>query len=192
MPTKTIRAKAKNAQTSSMFAQPVQSMRRQLANRREHRHRPMALRSAGGDCAGFDLLVEVGANAPSPSPPRQSPVSPAAATRKTTSSCRSTRGFTSTRSVSISRIGSTTRPQGSSTTGKAEVDFAVQHRNTPLPIEVKSDTRGSMKSLRILMNEKSFKLGVRSSGENPGTLDGGQIRIVPLYLIGECESILRT
>ena len=77
-------------------------------------------------------------------------------------------------------------------TGKAEVDFVVQHRNAPLPIEVKSGTKGSMKSLRILMNEKSFKLGVRTSEENLGALDGGQIRIVPLYLIGEYESILRT
>ena len=70
--------------------------------------------------------------------------------------------------------------------------FVVQHRNAPLPIEVKSGTKGSMKSLRILMNEKSFKLGVRTSEENLGELDGGQIRIVPLYLIGEYESILRT
>ena len=77
-------------------------------------------------------------------------------------------------------------------TGKAEVDFVVQHRNAPLPIEVKSGTKGSMKSLRILMNEKSLKLGVRTSEENLGELDGGQIRIVPLYLIGEYESILRT
>ena len=49
-----------------------------------------------------------------------------------------------------------------------------------------------MKSLRILMNEKSFKFGVRTSVENLGELAGGQIRIVPLYLIGEYESILRT
>ena len=76
--------------------------------------------------------------------------------------------------------------------GKAEVDFVVQHRNAPLPIEVKSGTKGSMKSLRILMNEKSFKLGVRTSEENLGTLDVGQIRIIPLYLISEYESILRT
>ena len=77
-------------------------------------------------------------------------------------------------------------------TGKAEVDFVVQHRNAPLPIEVKSGTKGSMKSLRILMNEKSLKLGVRTSEENLGELDDGQIWILPLYLIGEYESILRT
>ena len=49
-----------------------------------------------------------------------------------------------------------------------------------------------MKSLRILMNEKSFKLGVRTSEENLGELNDGQIRIIPLYLISEYESILRT
>lgn len=75
--------------------------------------------------------------------------------------------------------------------GKAEVDFVVQYRNAPLPIEVKSGTRGSMKSLRILMDEKSFKLGVRTSEENFGSLDDGRIQIVPLYFIGEFNDLLR-
>ena len=74
--------------------------------------------------------------------------------------------------------------------GKAEVDFVVQYRNAPLPIEVKSGVRGSMKSLRILMNEKGFKLGVRASEENFGSLDGGQVQIIPLYFIGEYENLL--
>lgn len=76
--------------------------------------------------------------------------------------------------------------------GKAEVDFVVQFRNAPLPIEVKSGTKGSMKSLRILMDEKSFNLGVRTSEENFGSLEDGQIQIIPLYFIGEYENLLRT
>ena len=75
--------------------------------------------------------------------------------------------------------------------GKAEVDFVVQYRNAPLPIEVKSGMRGTMKSLRILMSEKSFKLGIRTSEENFGSLDDGSIQIIPIYFIGEYESVIR-
>ena len=75
--------------------------------------------------------------------------------------------------------------------GKAEIDFVVQYRNAPLPIEVKSGVKGSMKSLRILMSEKSFSLGIRASEENFGSLEDGRIQIVPLYFIGEYESLLR-
>lgn len=75
--------------------------------------------------------------------------------------------------------------------GKAEIDFVVQYRNAPLPIEVKSGVKGSMKSLRILMAEKSFSLGIRASEENFGSLEDGRIQIVPLYFIGEYESLLR-
>jgi predicted AAA+ superfamily ATPase len=74
--------------------------------------------------------------------------------------------------------------------GKAEVDFVVQYKNAPLPIEVKSGVKGSMKSLRILMDEKSFSLGIRASEENFGSLDEGRIQIVPMYFIGEYEAIL--
>ena len=74
--------------------------------------------------------------------------------------------------------------------GKAEVDFVVQYKNAPLPIEVKSGVKGSMKSLRILMKEKSLKLGIRASEENFGAVEDGQIQIVPLYFIGEYETVL--
>jgi predicted AAA+ superfamily ATPase len=72
----------------------------------------------------------------------------------------------------------------------AEVDFVVQYKNAPLPIEVKSGVKGAMKSLRILMNEKSFSLGVRASEENFGAIDDGRIQIVPMYFIGEYETVL--
>ncbi|MGN0847137.1 MAG: ATP-binding protein [Kiritimatiellia bacterium] len=71
----------------------------------------------------------------------------------------------------------------------AEVDYIVQYRNGILPIEVKSGVRGSMRSLRILMAEKRLSLGVRTSEENLGLL--GDVRIIPLYLIGGHESLLR-
>jgi predicted AAA+ superfamily ATPase len=72
----------------------------------------------------------------------------------------------------------------------AEVDFVVQYKNAPLPIEVKSGVKGAMKSLRILMNEKSFSLGVRASEKNFGAIDDGRIQIVPMYFIGEYETVL--
>jgi len=46
-----------------------------------------------------------------------------------------------------------------------------------------------MKSLRILMEEKHLSLGFRTSEENLGTM--GDVRIVPLYMIGNYDAILR-
>ena len=74
--------------------------------------------------------------------------------------------------------------------GQAEVDFVAQYGNAPLPIKVKAGVNGSMKSLRILMEEKSLKLGIRTSEENFGALDDGRILIVPIYFIGEYEHLL--
>lgn len=71
----------------------------------------------------------------------------------------------------------------------AEVDYIVQYRNGILPIEVKSGVRGSMRSLRILMDEKHLSLGVRTSEENFGSI--GDVRIIPLYMIGFYDAILR-
>ena len=72
----------------------------------------------------------------------------------------------------------------------AEVDYVVQFRNGVLPIEVKSGVRGSMKSLRIMMEEKKLALGVRTSEENFGTVD--RVRIIPLYRIADYDRILRS
>ena len=72
----------------------------------------------------------------------------------------------------------------------AEVDYIVQFRNQVLPIEVKSGVRGSMRSLRMLMDEKHLDLGVRTSEENFGKV--GNVRIIPLYMIGEYDQILRS
>ena len=75
--------------------------------------------------------------------------------------------------------------------GRAEVDFVIQYKNAPLPIEVKSGRKGSMHSLRVLMEEKKLNLAVRTSEENFGTLEDGRIQIVPLYFIGELTSFLK-
>jgi len=73
----------------------------------------------------------------------------------------------------------------------AEVDYIVQFRNQVLPIEVKSGRNGSMASLRLLMEEKHLSLAVRTSEENFGTI-GDSVRIIPLYMVGEYERILRS
>ena len=72
----------------------------------------------------------------------------------------------------------------------AEVDYVVQFGDKVLPIEVKSGVKGSMKSLRILMEEKNLKLAIRTSEENFGLIDDA-VRILPLYFIGEYEDFLR-
>ena len=70
----------------------------------------------------------------------------------------------------------------------AEVDYLVQYNGSVLPVEVKASTRGAMKSLHILMKEKGIKLGLRTSQENLGVMDG--IRLIPPYMIGECKRLI--
>ena len=62
---------------------------------------------------------------------------------------------------------------------QAEVDYVVQIKDKIVPIEVKSGTKGAMKSLRIFLDEKSVKFGVRISLENYTAYDN--IRTMPLY-----------
>ena len=70
----------------------------------------------------------------------------------------------------------------------AEVDYLTQLNDTVLPIEVKSSTRGAMKSLHMLMAEKKLPLGIRTSQEN--LCDLGNIRIIPHYLISDWKRLL--
>ena len=74
------------------------------------------------------------------------------------------------------------------TNSTAEVDYLTQRNDTVLPIEVKSGTRGAMKSLHMLMAEKKLSLGIRTSQENLGEL--GNIRIIPHYLISDWKRLL--
>ena len=70
----------------------------------------------------------------------------------------------------------------------AEVDYLLQHSESVLPLEVKSGTTGKMKSLGILMKEKNLRLGLRASQENLSAY--GNIRVIPLYMIGEWRRLL--
>lgn len=70
----------------------------------------------------------------------------------------------------------------------AEVDYVAQIGKSIVPIEVKSGSKGAMKSMRIMMEEKGLPLGIRTSEENLGVI--GNVRIVPLYMIGEIAKLL--
>ena len=64
----------------------------------------------------------------------------------------------------------------------AEVDFIVQIGQNIIPIEVKSNIKGAMQSMRLFLNEKKSSYGIRTSMENYGELP--DLKIVPLYALG--------
>jgi len=66
---------------------------------------------------------------------------------------------------------------------QAEVDYVIELGDKIIPIEVKSGIKGKMQSLRIFIEEKSSKFGVRTSLENFSRIK--EIRIIPLYAIGK-------
>ncbi len=65
---------------------------------------------------------------------------------------------------------------------QAEVDYVIELGNRIVPIEVKSGIKGKMQSLRIFMEEKKSKFGIRTSLENFARME--KINIIPLYTIG--------
>jgi predicted AAA+ superfamily ATPase len=72
---------------------------------------------------------------------------------------------------------------------QAEVDYVIELGNTIVPIEVKSGIKGKMQSLRIFMEEKKCKFGIRTSLENFARLE--KINIIPLYAIGAIFKALK-
>ena len=83
---------------------------------------------------------------------------------------------------------------------QAEVDYLSSYRQTVLPIEVKAEKQGGMKSLWIFMREKKLTNAIRCSLENFGAFDyqdpevSGTFRhvqICPLYAISQMDSVLK-
>jgi predicted AAA+ superfamily ATPase len=83
---------------------------------------------------------------------------------------------------------------------QSEVDYISSYRQTVLPIEVKAEIQGGMKSLWIFMREKNLKNAVRCSLENFGAFDyedkeaGGILRhvqICPLYAISRMDALIK-
>lgn len=78
----------------------------------------------------------------------------------------------------------------------AEVDYVISPKGEVLPIEIKSGTKGGMKSLWLFMRAKKLTWAVRSSLENFGMLtyidseaddSERQVIICPLYALSSLE-----
>lgn len=83
---------------------------------------------------------------------------------------------------------------------QAEVDYISSYKQTVLPIEVKAEKQGGMKSLWIFMRERELTNAIRCSLENFGAFDyqdsevSGAVRhvhICPLYAISQMDKLLR-
>lgn len=69
----------------------------------------------------------------------------------------------------------------------AEVDYVINIGSDILPVEVKSGKEGRLKSLRIFIDEKKSKLGVRFSQDRLSYYD--KILSVPLYMVEQMQRL---
>ena len=83
---------------------------------------------------------------------------------------------------------------------QADVDYVSSYRQTVLPIEVKAEKQGGMKSLWIFLRERKLTNAIRCSLENFGAFDyhdpevSGAVRhvqICPIYAISQMDSLLK-
>ena len=81
---------------------------------------------------------------------------------------------------------------------QAEVDYISSYLQVVVPVEVKADTQGGMKSLWSFMRDKKLHYAIRCSMENFGKFDYvdkgdndevRHVRICPLYAITQIEDI---
>lgn len=70
----------------------------------------------------------------------------------------------------------------------AEVDYVISIDSNIIPVEVKSGTTGRLKSLRIFIEEKQCRLGIRVSGKRLSFEN--RILSIPLYLVSEIKRIV--
>jgi len=84
---------------------------------------------------------------------------------------------------------------------EAEIDYLIQAKTAIIPVEVKSGSAGSLKSLHQFMYERNFKKAVRINSEKPGLIDvdvktsKGQnskysLLSIPFYLTEEIERLV--
>ena len=83
---------------------------------------------------------------------------------------------------------------------QAEVDYISNHLQVVVPIEVKADKQGGMKSLWSFMRDKKHHFAIRCSIENFGKFDYVDneanaevryVRICPMYAIAQMEEVKR-
>ncbi|MFH1983251.1 MAG: ATP-binding protein [Pseudomonadota bacterium] len=73
----------------------------------------------------------------------------------------------------------------------AEVDFLIDIDSMPIPVEVKSGARGSLKSMRLFLREyPQTPLGIRYSMHELSYYD--QILSIPLTMIGQTQRLVRS
>jgi predicted AAA+ superfamily ATPase len=83
----------------------------------------------------------------------------------------------------------------------AEVDYIISHHSEVIPVEVKSGTTGSLKSLHIFMQLKKRKLGVRINSDVPSFVKVNvksydskpvnyELLSIPFYLIEQLPRLL--
>ncbi len=81
---------------------------------------------------------------------------------------------------------------------QAEVDYISNYLQVVVPIEVKADTQGGMKSLWSFMRDRKLHYAIRCSMENFGKFDYvdnqddsevRHVRICPMYAIAQIEKI---
>lgn len=75
-------------------------------------------------------------------------------------------------------------------TSNAEVDYLVPHGSKALPLDVKAGKSGTLRSLRLFMQEYSSPLGIRVSSLNQSYNDG--LLSVPLYAMLRMKDLLTT
>ena len=84
----------------------------------------------------------------------------------------------------------------------AEIDYLIQHQNSIIPIEVKSGSTGSLKSLHIFMAAKNLSRAVRLNMDLPsqvmvdvktqmGEKVNYQLHSLPMYMIGQLYRLLQ-
>lgn len=81
---------------------------------------------------------------------------------------------------------------------QAEVDYISSHLQIVVPIEVKADKQGGMKSLWLFMRDKKLHYAIRSSMENFGKFDYidkedncevRHVRTCPMYAIAKLQDV---
>ena len=70
----------------------------------------------------------------------------------------------------------------------AEVDYITNFNSTLIPIEVKSGSTGSLKSLQLFLNEKQLKVGIQLSQKSLAF--NNRVLSIPLYMIAELPRLV--
>lgn len=71
---------------------------------------------------------------------------------------------------------------------QAEIDYLTTHQSHILPIEIKSGSTGTLKSLKLFMEEHKTKVGIRFSGHPLSFHE--QILSIPLYAVSQMSRLV--